>query len=94
MNHAEDVSRLISLSNDIKELYQSVFILSCIVFIFMEFMIIHLSMKLWMYIHKQQIETKDDSSKVVPTILSMLLWFVLSFYIVMTFLGINKNYIL
>lgn len=89
----EDLANLMLISKELDKLQESVFILSSIVFLIIECSVLYLSTKLYHHIKRRQVEENYDDSKIAPTLFAGIFIFILSFYIGITFLGINNNYL-
>lgn len=82
----------IEIKRELVRLTDSIFFLSCFVFLELEIVIIYVSFRFFKYMLQKQIEDKGDNSKIAPSILTVIFFFITSFYIVMSFLSINNNY--
>lgn len=89
----EDVANMMVMSKELNRLSESVFLLSCIMFVSLECVVTYLTIKLYQRIRDRRIEDNQDDSKVIPALFSGIFIFVLSFYLWISFLGINRDYI-
>lgn len=92
MSSLEDVSNLLFISKEVDHLYKSVFLLSCFVFIPIECFVLYLTKKIYQYINQRHLEENNNDAKIASILISGIVMFILSFYLGLTFLGINKNY--